>query len=63
MKSCNPINDSIMKEELGINKIGHRALIINKLVEDGNMFYNKLKSAILVVGNNETNKNCDCIIF
>ncbi len=63
MKSCNPINDSIMKEELGINKIGHRALIINKLVEDGNMFYNKLKSATLVVGNNETNKNCDCIIF
>ena len=63
MESKNPITDSILKNELGINKIGHRARIINKLMEDGKKYINKLKTSMLIVGNGKTEKICDCIIF
>ena len=62
MGSQNPITDSILKDDLGINKIGHRARIINKLLEDGKKFNNKLKNSTLVFGNGETEKICECII-
>ena len=63
MESKNPITDSILKDDLGINKIGHRARIINKLLEEGKKYHNKLKTSMLVVGNGQTEKICDCIIF
>ena len=63
MESKNPITDDILKDELGINKIGHRARIINKLLEEGKRLNNKLKTSMLIVGNGQTEKICDCIIF
>ena len=63
MESKNPITDVILKDELGINKIGHRARIINKLLEEGKKYNNKLKSSMLIVGKNETEKICDCMVF
>ena len=63
MGSKNPITDTILKDELRINKIGHRARIINKLIEEGKRFNNKLKTSMLVIGKGQTEKICDCSIF
>ena len=58
-----PINDSILKEELGILKVGHRARIMNKLVEDGKKFWNKLNNNNTIIANTQMEKNCECIVF
>ena len=63
MNSKNPINDDIIKDELGIKKVGHRARIINKLVEDGKIFWNKMKEKTINIGSGQMDKNCDCNIF
>ena len=63
MESKNPLTDEILKNELGINKIGHRSRIINKLIEEGKSLNNKLKTTMLIVGNAMSEKICDCIIF
>ena len=63
MNSKNPITDIIIKDELGIKKVGHRARIINKLVEDGKKFLIKMREKVVNIGNGQTDRNCDCIIF
>ena len=63
MESKNPLNDEILKDEIGITKIGHRSRIINKLIEEGKSLNNKLKTTMLVVGNAMSEKICDCSIF
>ena len=63
MESKNPLTDEILKDELGINKIGHRSRIINKLLEEAKSLNNKLKTSMLVVGNVLTDKICDCNIY
>ena len=63
MESINPLTVGILKEELGIEKIGHRSRIINKLKEEGRSYNNKLKTSILVVGDGENTKNCECLIY
>ena len=63
MNSKFPINDNIIKDELGILKVGHRARLINQLIDDGKKFFNKLKNSVLEVGNSNMDKNCECIIF
>ena len=63
MNSKFPINDSILKEELGILKVGHRARIMNKLVEDGKKFWNKLNNNNTIVANTQMEKNCECILI
>ena len=62
MESQSPLTLEILKEEIGIDKIGHRSRIINKLKEDSRSYINKLKTSILLVGNSNNNKFCDCII-
>ena len=62
MESNNPITDIILRDDLGIDKIGYRARIINKLKEDAKKYNNKLKSSMLVFVKAETEKTCDCII-
>ena len=63
MESKNPLTDEILKDEIGISKIGHRSRIINKLIEEGKSLNNKLKATMLVVGNAMSEKICDCTIF
>jgi hypothetical protein len=63
MESKNPLTDEILKNELGINKIGHRSRIINKLIEEGKSLNNKLKTTMLIVGNAMSEKICDCTIL
>ncbi len=58
-----PINDFILKDELGILKVGHRARIINKLVEEGKKFWNKLNNNNTIIANTQMEKNCECFLF
>ena len=62
MESKNPITEEILKDEIGIDKIGHRSRIINKLNEDAKVAYNKWKNSVLIIGD-LTRKICDCNIF
>ena len=63
IESKNPLTDEILKDEIGITKMGHRSRIINKLLEEGKSLKNKLKTSMLVVNNVLTEKICDCSIY
>ena len=63
MESQSPLTPEILKEEIGIDKIGHRSRIINKLKEDARSYINQLKTSVLLVGNGNNNKFCDCTIY
>ena len=63
MESQSPLTAEILKEEIGIDKVGHRSRIINKLKEDGRSYINNLKTLVLLVGNPNNNKFCDCLIY
>ena len=62
MESKNPLNDNLLKE-IGIDKIGHRTRIINKLKEDGKSLTNQLKKNLLIIDKKGNNDICDCVIF
>ena len=62
-ESKNTLTDEILRDEIGITKIGHRSRISNKLIEEGKSNINKLKTSMLYLGNNLTEKICDCSIF
>ena len=63
MISKNPLNDDILKNDLEINKIGHRTRILNRLIEDSKDFNKKLKNKIFVFTNRKEDKSCDCAIY
>ena len=63
MESKNPLTSDILKEEIGIEKVGHRSRILNKLKDEGRSYNNKLKTSILFMGNGENNKFCECLIY
>ena len=63
MESKNPLTDEILKEEIGIDKIGHRSRIINKLIDDAKNTYKKWNNSVLIMGADLTRKICDCNIF
>ena len=49
MVTRQPITDKILQNDIGINKIGYRARILNSLTTEANIYIKKLK-------NNEDNK-------
>ena len=64
MASSNPINNDILKDDIGIEKVGYRTRIINRLKDDSKKYIDNLKLNTLVInGGNEKEKNCECIIF
>lgn len=63
IESKNPITPEFLKDELGIEKVGHRSRIINKLKEESKSYNNNLKTSALIVGDDENNKYCDCLII
>ena len=63
METESPINQEILRDEIGIDIIGYRSRILNKLREDGKNMYNKLKTTTLVVNQNGNEKKCECFIF
>ena len=61
--SKNPLTDEILKDEIGIEKIGHRARILNKLKEESNKFANRLRDSVVTFHTTENSKICnECII-
>ena len=50
MNSQNPIEDILIKDELGITKVGLRSRIINKLTEDGKKFLIKQRENAKNIG-------------
>ena len=64
MISYNPLTSEMLKEEIGIDKIGYRSRIINKLKDEARSFLGQLKTKTLVINKGEENtNNCQCIIF
>ena len=63
METENPLTTEILRDEIGVDKIGYRSRILNKLKEEGRSLNNKLKTSVLVVNNLGDDKNCECIIF
>ncbi len=58
MESQNPLTIEILKDKVGIDKIGYRSKILNKLKEDARSFNNKLKTSVLLVGDSSNYKFC-----
>ena len=63
METENPLTTEILRDEIGIDKIGYRSRILNKLKEEARSLNNKLKTSVLVVNNRGDDKNCECFIF
>ena len=62
--SKNPLTDEILKDEFGIDKLGHRARILNKLKEDSKHFFNQLRNSVVCLQTAENNKICsECNIY
>ena len=64
MNSNNPINHLLLKDDIGIDKLGHRSRIINKLKEDSINFIDDLKYKTVAINiPEEKNDVCKCVIF
>ena len=64
MESKQPLTYDILENEIGIELLGHRQRIMNKLIDDAKSLKNKLKTNTLLVDNRDTNKICnECNIF
>ena len=64
MISGNPLTSEILKEEIGIDKIGYRSRIINKLKDEARSYLRQLKTKTLVINKGEENaNNCQCFII
>jgi hypothetical protein len=53
----------MIKNEIGIEKVGHRARLINKLKDDSKNYVKKLKKKILIIDNEKKNNCGNCNIF
>ena len=62
MISKNPIDNDILKNEIGIEKIGHRSRILSILKEESRNMEDKLGNKEPINFSDEI-KNCDCFIF
>ena len=63
MESKNPLTNEILRDEIGVDKIGYRSRILNKLKDEGRSLNNKLKTSVLVLGEGENEKNCECQVY
>ena len=57
--SNNPLTDDILKNDLGIDKLGYRARILNKLKEECPNYSNKLRESIVTYHSIENTKICN----
>lgn len=61
--SKNPLNDDILKNEFHIDKLGHRARILNKLKEESKNYHKHLRDSIVTFHAEENSKICsECIL-
>ena len=63
--SKDPLTNEKLRDDLGIEKIGFRQRILNKLKDDGIKFQKKLKNKnVLVIEQNKNKEICnECNIF
>ena len=62
--TINNLTEDILKNELGIELLGHRTRIFNKLKEECKSYENKLKNSVITFNTNENSKICsECLIF
>ena len=57
--SNNPLNDAILKNDIGIDKLGYRARILNKLKEECPNYSNKLKNSVVSFHTIENHRICN----
>ena len=62
--SKNPLTDEILKDDFGIEKLGHRARILNKLKEESKYYANKLRDSIINYQTEENSRKIcsECIL-
>ena len=64
MASSNSLNNEILKDEIGIQKVDYRERIIDKLKEDSKNYIDEICLNKLVMNKGEENtNNCQCIII
>ena len=63
MISKNPLNDDMLKNEIEINKVGHRSRLLNKLIDDAKDIRKRLKKRAFFFTNGREAKSCDCIVY
>ena len=62
--SNNPLNNDILKNELNIDKLGHRTRILNKLKEDSKNYLKNMRNSIVTFHTEEKSKICsECFII
>ena len=62
--SKNPLNNDILKNELNIEKLGHRTRILNKLKEESKNYLSNLKNSSVTFHAEENSKICsECFII
>ena len=62
--SKNPLNEDILKNELNIEKLGHRTRILNKLKEDSKNYFKNMRNSLITFHAEEKSKNCsECFII
>jgi len=61
--SNNPLTDEILKNDIGIDKLGYRTRILNKLKEEYNSYSKKLKDSVVQFHAVENTKICsECVM-
>ncbi|MCQ2819362.1 MAG: hypothetical protein MJ252_19035 [archaeon] len=63
MLSKQPLTYDILQYEIGIEKLGWRARILNQLEEESKAITNKFKSNTLLIDNLSANIPCKCCIY
>ena len=62
--SNNPLNNDILKNELNIDKLGHRTRILNKLKEDSKNYLKNMRNSTVTFHTEEKSKICsECFII
>ena len=62
--SNNPLNNDILKNELNIDKLGHRTRILNKLKEDSKNYLKNMRNSTVTFHTEEKSKICsECYII
>ena len=65
MISKNPLTNDILKNEIGIDKLGHRSRILSKLKDEGFKLYDKLENKVFNINSNKEKDDqniCSCNI-
>jgi hypothetical protein len=64
MQSKHPLTESILENEIGVDKPGYRAIILNSLNYEGQTYYKKNKLGVIAIDSKgDDNHSCECVIY